>query len=59
MAKGELVDTVRTKYNKWTVYKVREGLLGSPMFYAYKNDNYAFNSADLRWVVDEINHRDR
>ena len=59
MAKGELVDTVRTKYNKWKVYKVHEGLLGGVMFYAYKNDNYAFNAKDLRWVFDEIQHRDR
>ena len=57
MPKGELVDTVRTKYNKWTVYKVYETF--GHTFNVYKNDSYAFNAKDLRWIFDEIQHRDR
>ena len=56
MPKGELVDTVYTKYNKWTVYKV--GGFGWT-FNVYKNDSYSFNAKDLQWTFDEIQHRDR
>ena len=57
MPDGELVDTIHTKYNKWTIYKVRTFM--SAEFHAYKNGNYSFMAKDLRWVVDEINQRDR
>jgi len=59
MPEGTLVDEIRTKYNKWSIYKVHEPLSLSPTFRAYKNGSYAFNAKDLRWVVDECNKRDR
>ncbi len=59
MPEGTLVDEIRTKYNKWSIYKVHEPLSLSPMFRAYKNGSYAFNGKDLRWIVDEIDRRDR
>jgi hypothetical protein len=57
MPKGELVDTVRTKYNGWTVYKVYESFGYSVN--VYENDSYKFSAKDLRWIFDEIQHRDR
>lgn len=57
MPEGQLVDEIRTKYNKWTVYKVHNFM--SVEFRAYKNGNFAFMAKDLRWVVEEIEHRDR
>lgn len=57
MPDGELVDTIHTRSNKWTIYKVRTFM--SAEFRAYKNGNYTFMAKDLRWVVDEINQRDR
>ena len=53
--KGDLIDTIRTKSNKWTIYKVHEFM--STKFYAYKNGEYVFTSEDLRYVVERVNEK--
>lgn len=53
--KGELVDTIHTKYNKWTIYKVYTFL--SVEFNVYKNGNYEFMTKDLRYAVESISKK--
>ena len=50
--KGELIDTIHTKSNKWTIYKVPTML--SSEFNVYKNDKYQFMTKDLRYAIDHI-----
>lgn len=55
MPKGELIDTIRTRSNVWTIYKVYTAF--SYELNVFKNGHYEFMSKDLRYIVDVINRR--
>ena len=55
MPKGELIETIHTRSNKWTIYKVYTFM--SVEFNVYKNGNYNFMCKDLRYAVDFINNK--
>ena len=52
MSKAQLIDTIHTRSNKWTIYKVYT--LMSFEFQVYKNDKYQYMAKDLRYIVDNI-----
>ena len=53
--KGELIDTIHTKTNKWTIYKVHT--TWSVEFKVYKNGNYEYMTKDLRYAVESISKK--